>query len=165
MTGTLPTSFASVGPLWAIVAFAFGIICIALLLISVMRLRNRLSKFMKGKDGASLEASLHWLTQKAAETDETLKAHKEALEFIDKRVGRSIRGYSLIRYDAYVGAGGSQSFSTALIDEHADGYILSVVANRNHTGVYAKRVTGGTAESSLTEEETQALTEAKKALR
>lgn len=154
-----------VAPLWAIVAFAFGILCIAFLLFSVMRLRKRLTVFMKGKDGASLEATLHWLTQKVAETDETLKAHKEALEFIDKRVARSIRGYSLVRYDAYLGAGGAQSFSTALLDEHGDGYILSVVANRNHTGVYAKRVTAGTAESSLTEEETQALTDAKKSIK
>ena len=76
-----------------------------------------------------------------------------------------MRGYSLIRYDAYIGAGGAQSFSTGLLDEHADGFILSVVANRNHTGVYAKRINRGVAESSLTEEETQALQEAKNAIK
>jgi hypothetical protein len=137
----------------------------AFLLVLVMKLRERLTKFMKGKDGASLEATLDWLTKKIAETDETLKTHQEALQYIDRRVRRSIRGYSLVRYDAYIGAGGEQSFSTALIDEHSDGYILSVVANRNHTGVYAKRVIAGTAESSLTEEESQALAAAKKQLK
>jgi hypothetical protein len=155
------TGFA---PLWAIVAFAFGILCIASLLLLVMKLRKRLAQFMKGKDGASLEASLHWLTQKAAATDETLAAHKEALEFIDKRVSRSIRGYSLVRYDAYIGAGGAQSFSSGLLDEHGDGFILSVVVSRNHTGVYAKNITGGKADASLTEEEAQALTLAKRSL-
>jgi hypothetical protein len=155
------TGFA---PLWAIVAFAFGILCIASLLLLVMKLRKRLAQFMKGKDGASLEASLHWLTQKAAATDETLTAHKEALELIDKRVSRSIRGYSLVRYDAYVGAGGAQSFSSGLLDEHGDGFILSVVISRNHTGVYAKNITAGKADVSLTEEEAQALASAKRSL-
>lgn len=151
--------------LLGIVAFAFGMLCIIVLTVLVMKLKKRLTIFMKGKDGESLEATLHWLTKKIAETDEMLETHKEALQFIDRRVQRSIRGYSLVRYNAYLGAGGEQSFSTALIDEHGDGYILSIVANRNHTGVYAKRVTGGTAESSLTEEETQALTQAKKSIK
>ena len=152
-------------PLCGIVAFGFLLLCLIVLLLLVVQLRKRLSRFMKGKDGASLEATLDWLTQKAATTDETLSAHKQGLEHIDKRLQRSIRGYSLVRYDAYIGAGGAQSFSLALLDEHADGVILSVVSNRNHTGVYAKRVAAGEAEASITEEESQALREAKKNLR
>ena len=152
-------------PLWAIVAFVLALACMAFLLVLVMRLRTRLTTFMKGKDGASLETTLQWLTKKIAETDETLETHKEALQFMDRRVRRSVRGYSLVRYDAYLGAGGEQSFSSAILDEHGDGFILSVVANRNHTGVYAKRVTAGTAESSLTDEEGQALAIAKKSLK
>lgn len=157
MTGVVPS--------WLIVSFVLVCGAVVFLFVLVLRLRERLTKFMTGKDGASLETTLQWITKKIAETDETLKSHEEALQFIDRRVRRSIRGYSLVRYDAYLGAGGSQSFSCGLLDEHADGFILSIVANRNHTGVYAKRVTGGTAESSLTEEETEALTIAKKSLK
>lgn len=151
-------------PLWAIVAFAIVLISLIGLAISLTRLNKRLKSFMTGKDGASLEATLAWLTQKVAAIDERLDEHQEGLTYIDKRVKRSIRGYSLVRYDAY-GSGGGQSFSTALLDEHGDGYILSVVASRNHTGVYSKRVTAGTAEVSLTDEETVALTQAKKSIK
>jgi hypothetical protein len=119
---------------------------------------------MTGKDGASLEATLAWLTQKMAATDDTLHAHKEALEMIDGRVKRSIRGYSLIRYDAYENGGGEQSFASGLIDEHQDGYILSVMTNRNHVGVYAKKINRGTPEVTLTKEELDALNTAKKSL-
>ena len=149
----------------SIVAFAFLLLLVVVLFVLVAKLRARLSRFMTGKDGASLEATLAWLTQKVANTDETLETHQQALEYIDKRVRRSVRGYSLVRYDAYLGAGGAQSFSAGLLDEHGDGFILSVVANRNHTGVYAKKVTAGTAEASLTEEETRALTDAKHAIK
>jgi hypothetical protein len=117
-----------------------------------------------GKDGASLESTLAWLTHKAAATDETLEAHKEGLEHIDARVKRSIRGYSLVRYDAYESSGGEQSFASGLLDEHGDGYILSVISNRSHVGVYAKKVNRGIPEVSLTKEETIALTDAKKQL-
>ena len=152
-------------PLWNIVAFAVVLAGMIVLFVLHLQFRKKFKLFMKGKDGVSLEATLQWLTNKVASVDDTLEAHKEALEFIDGRVKRSIRGYSLVRYNAYDGAGGEQSFSTGLLDEHGDGYILSVVSNRNHTGVYSKRVISGSAEVSLTEEETMALVEAKKGLR
>ncbi|HWC57798.1 MAG TPA: DUF4446 family protein [Candidatus Paceibacterota bacterium] len=144
------------------VAILFGVVIV--LAIASIRNDHKLKSFMRGKDGASLEATLAWLTQKAATLDDTLHAHKEALEMIDRRVKRSIRGYSLIRYNAYENAGGDQSFASGLIDEHGDGYILSVITNRNHVGVYAKRVNRGTPEVSLTEEEKEALALAQKSL-
>ncbi len=119
---------------------------------------------MRGKDGASLEAILAWLTQKNAQVDETLKAHKSALEVIDARIKKSIRGYSLVRYNAYEEGGGNQSFASGLIDESGDGFVLSVITNRNHVGIYAKPVSRGTGLSSLTPEEQTALETAKKSI-
>ncbi len=140
-------------------------IALIVLIVLVIRMRRTLATFMTGKDGSSLEATLAWLTQKAAHTDDTLEAHKEALEMIDARVKRSIRGYSLLRYDAYESTGGAQSFASGLIDEHEDGYVLSVITNRNHVGVYAKKINRGIPEMSLTQEETDALNTAKKSIK
>lgn len=126
--------------------------------------QKKLRSFMIGKDGKSLEATLAWLTEKTAKTDDVLAAHKEALEMIDARVQHSIRGYSLIRYDAFDNDGGQQSFASGLLDEKGNGYVLSVITSRNHTGVYAKKVSAFTPQSALTKEENLALTEAKKTL-
>ncbi len=144
-----------------LIVLVFGVIGLA---VYMMRLRNILRAFMAGKDGSSLEATLAWITKKIAATDETLEAHKEALEIIDSRVKRSIRGYSLVRYDAYESAGGEQSFASGLLDEHGDGYILSVITNRNHVGVYAKKINRSIPEMSLTTEESEALIAAQKSL-
>lgn len=146
--------------------FAFVVLLLVTggLVVVVIRLHKRLSVFMKGKNGATLESTMQWLTQKHAEVDDTLHAHKEALEMIDRRVKKSVRGYSLVRYDAYEDTGGNQSFASGFIDEHGDGYILSVITNRSHVGVYAKPVARGTALATLTEQEHQALTEAQKNL-
>jgi hypothetical protein len=123
---------------------------------------KKLRSFMIGKDAKSLEATLAWLTEKAAKTDDVLAAHKEALEMIDARVQKSIRGYSLVRYNAFENDGGEQSFASGLLDEKGNGYVLSVITSRNHTGVYAKKITAFTPQSTLTKEENLALSEAKK---
>ncbi len=152
-------------PLWLLVALGtLGISTIVLIIVS-LQMHRRLKGFMTGKDGASLEAVLAWLTQKNAQVDETLEAHKEALELIDSRVKKSVRGYSLVRYDAYDDTGGNQSFASGLIDESGDGFILSVITNRNHVGVYAKPVNRGISAASLTEEESLALETSKKSLK
>lgn len=151
-------------PLWLLIALGTLGISTLVLIVFSLQLRNRLRTFMTGKDGTSLETALAWLTKKNAEVDETLHAHKEALEMIDSRVKKSVRGYSLIRYDAYEDNGGNQSFASGIIDEQADGFVLSVITNRNHVGVYAKPVGRGTPLSSLTEEEALALETAKKSL-
>lgn len=156
MGGSIPFFVAAIG-LGVIVILVIAVTVLGILL---WKLHVRLSTFMLGKDAASLEATLAWLTEKSASVDDTLEAHKEALEQIDRRVKRSIRGYSLVRYDAYGDAGGEQSFTSGLLDEHGDGYILSVVTNRNHVGVYAKKVHNRKADGTLTAEEAQALQEA-----
>ncbi|MDB5188710.1 MAG: hypothetical protein JWM92_308 [Candidatus Nomurabacteria bacterium] len=130
----------------------------------VVQLQKKLRTFMNGKDANNLEDTLTDLTEKVSSIENTLKAHKEGLEYIDGRVKRSIRGYSLVRYNAYDNAGGEQSFASGLLDEHGDGYVLSVITNRNHVGVYAKKINVGKAETSLTQEEEAALTDAKHAI-
>lgn len=149
-------------PLWlwlVLLLLTIGVVVLGTLYALLIK---KLRQFMTGKNGSSLEATLEWLTKKHAEVDDTLHAHKHALELIDTRVRKSVRGYSLVRYDAYEDNGGNQSFASGFIDEHGDGYVLSVITNRNHVGVYAKPVQRGTPLTTLTEEESLALEEAKK---
>lgn len=152
-------------PSWLLVVLGTLGISTIVLIVFLVKIHKRLISFMKGKDGASLESILAWLTKKNAEVDETLVAHKEALEMIDSRVKKSVRGYSLVRYDAYGDAGGNQSFASGLIDESGDGFVLSVITNRNHVGVYAKPVSRGVSLSTLTPEESSALEASKKGLK
>ena len=134
------------------------------LLVLVSKQRKRVNSLISGKDGISLENSITSLIAKVESMDKTINSHKEALNFIDSRVKRSIRGYSLVKYNAYSDNGGEQSFASGLIDENQNGYILSVIANRNHVGVYAKKIAEGNPDSPLTEEEMLALEEARKSL-
>lgn len=143
--------------LFIIIAFVILGITTIITLVLLYRLQKKLSIFMSGKSGADLEETLRALIERTTQNEKTLLEHKAGLEYIDARVKKSLRGYSLIRYNAYKDGGGDQSFASGLIDERGDGYILSIITNRNHVGIYAKKVVGGTAQQSLTREETEAL--------
>lgn len=134
------------------------ILCIVLF-VQTYRLKKKLALFTKGKNGASLEEMIAWLTKKSAETDGTLTEHKKKLNQLNGRLKTSIRGITTIHYDAYEGVGGKQSFSLALLDENQNGAIVSSIINRNHSAVYARAVQNGIPLQSLTEEEMRVLAE------
>lgn len=72
-------------------------------------------------------------------------------------VGNTLRNVSVVRYDAFGDVGGKLSFSLALLDDHADGVVVSAIHGRNDTRTYAKSVTAGTCEQPLSPEEEQAI--------
>jgi hypothetical protein len=150
----------------SILTIAIGVVVILgiLLFVYILILKKRISSFMSGKDASSLEESVLNLIKRADDAEKVLSSHANAINIIDKRVKKSVRGYSLVKYDAYQSGAGEQSFASGLIDENQDGYILSVISNRNHVGVYAKNIKAGKSETALTEEEILALEEAKKSL-
>ncbi|HLY33120.1 MAG TPA: DUF4446 family protein, partial [Jatrophihabitantaceae bacterium] len=68
-----------------------------------------------------------------------------------------LRRVALVRYDAFADLSGRMSFSLALLDSAADGVVLSAIAGRTDTRVYAKGIVGGKGEHDLSPEERQAV--------
>ena len=77
-------------------------------------------------------------------------------------LGRALRHIAVVRYDAFsaAGLGGHLSFSAALLDDRGDGIVLSSIAARSESRTYAKRITGGRADTELSPEERAAVDEA-----
>ncbi|HKG56390.1 MAG TPA: DUF4446 family protein, partial [Candidatus Limnocylindrales bacterium] len=63
----------------------------------------------------------------------------------------------LVRFNPFEDTGGNQSFAVALLDAHGDGFVLSSLHGRGGTRVYAKALTNGRSESTLSGEESEAL--------
>jgi hypothetical protein len=74
----------------------------------------------------------------------------------DDEVG-ALRRVALVRYDAFADMSGRMSFSLALLDASADGVVLSAIAGRSDTRVYAKGIVAGKGEHDLSPEERQAV--------
>src|SRR2546426_1449239 len=80
-----------------------------------------------------------------------------ALARVDRRVDGSITNTSLVRYDAYEGAGGHQSASIALLDAARSGIVVSAIQGRDYARVYVKELDNGRPNVALSPEEQQAV--------
>ena len=65
-----------------------------------------------------------------------------------------------VRYDAFDDMGGHLSFSSALLDEHGDGMVITAINGRTDTRIYAKPIKAGASRHNLSEEEDRAIRQA-----
>jgi hypothetical protein len=72
----------------------------------------------------------------------------------------ALRHVAVVRYDAFGDMGGRMSFSAALLDDAGDGLVLTSINGRSETRTYAKGVTGGTSDHTMSPEEQEAITRA-----
>jgi hypothetical protein len=79
------------------------------------------------------------------------------LSSAERRLDGAITHHALIRYDAYNEMSGHQSLSIALLDANRSGIVLSSIHHRDSARLYAKQVTAGEPELTLSPEEEEAL--------
>ena len=76
---------------------------------------------------------------------------------VDRRVDGSVTNTSVIRYDAYEGAGGHQSASLAFLDAARSGVVVSAIQGRDYARIYVKELDHGKAPVALSPEEQEAV--------
>src|SRR6188508_3534732 len=79
------------------------------------------------------------------------------LSRVDRRVDTAVSKTSLVRYDAYEGAGGHQSASIALLNAARSGVVVSAIQGRDYARIYVKELDQGRASVALSPEEQQAV--------
>jgi len=79
------------------------------------------------------------------------------LSRVDRRVDTAVTKTSLVRYDAYEGAGGHQSASIALLDAARTGVVVSAIQGRDYARIYVKELERGRASIALSPEEQEAV--------
>ena len=79
------------------------------------------------------------------------------LSRVDRRVDTTVSKTSLVRYDAYAGAGGQQSASIALLDAGRSGVILTAIQGRDYARIYVKELDHGRPSVALSPEEEAAV--------
>jgi Protein of unknown function (DUF4446) len=79
------------------------------------------------------------------------------LSRVDRRVDTAVSKTSLVRYDAYEGAGGQQSASIALLDAGRSGVVVSAIQGRDYARIYIKELDRGRPSIALSPEEEEAV--------
>jgi hypothetical protein len=123
----------------------------------VSGLQRRIANLTRDSDGTSLEtilaSHLERVHRVVREVDE-LAARTAVLEGTAQR---TLQHVALVRFNPFEDTGGNQSFALTIIDPRGDGLVISSLHARSGTRLYAKSIAGGTAETALSAEETEAL--------
>ena len=72
-------------------------------------------------------------------------------------VDTALRRIAVVRFDAFPDLAGRLSFSAAVLDESGSGLVLTSIAGRSESHLYAKTVTADGASDDLSPEEVQAV--------
>jgi hypothetical protein len=113
-------------------------------------LRGEMGRMAAAGDFAGIAQAVQARLEELDAADERLRADDEAL---GRLLGKAIRHLGIVRFDALAGDVGENSFSVALLDDSATGFVLTSMYGRGAYRLYAKPVADGLAELVLTEEE------------
>ena len=124
------------------------------------RLFRDYERFMRGKNGADLESTLHELTNRVERLQNQDMANKDMLRVLNRKQINAYQKTGIKKYNAFDGMGGMASFAIALLDLENNGVILNVIHSRNSCYTYLKEIKEGECEVALSAEEKAALMQA-----
>lgn len=130
------------------------------LIVKINRLNKKLSSFMGGRDGASLEKNIFALYEDNKILKERVMKHKKDIQNLYKKHEKAFQKTGLVKYDAFHQMGGQLSFALALLDENNNGFIINSVHSTDGCYSYTKRITAGVCKQALGKEEEKALSRA-----
>lgn len=145
---------------WVLIAI------LVIFLFSIIRLNSRIQKLLGGTEAKTIEESLLKMKRDIDALAGFKNESTRYLRTLEERVKRSTQVIETIRFNPFKGTGdgGNQSFSTAAINENGDGVIISSLYSRERVSIFSKPVKNFNSEYELSEEEKNALSQAKEKL-
>jgi len=113
---------------------------------------------------ASAKGKLPELINTTSRKVESLSKRIDNLVLTHKKTSDNLKGaiqrVGLVRFDAFKDIGGALSFALALLNDQKDGVVISTINGRSESRIFIKDISGGSSESTLSEEEELAIKEA-----
>ncbi len=140
--------------------------CLILLIVWIVRLEYRIHRLLVGKNAKSLEDSIVSNAHNLEKLNTFQKDSIEYFKLVEARLNRSIQAVETIRFNPFkgTGEGGNQSFSTAFVNTHGAGVVISSLYSRDRVSIFSKPLQKFESTFELTEEEKAVVMEAKKNL-
>jgi len=123
----------------------------------VTNLKNRLAAIPEDQ---SMFDALRRLDQDLSSAEEAIARLQPVVRSLSDRLPGAIRHTAVVRYDAHQDLAGLLSRSIALLNEHGDGLVLTLMKGRDEAIYYTKMVRGGRGTEQLSPEETEAIRQA-----
>lgn len=150
----------------SIAVIVLAVLVIVLLGIAIW-LYSKMRRFLIVVDAQNIGDSLTHVSTNLKD----LQGFKDQMEVyladVERRLKKSVQSVHTVRYNPFPGTGdgGKQSFATAFLTEEGDGVVVSTLYSRDHVSVFAKPVMKLKTEHQLSEEEAEAIEQAKMKLK
>ena len=126
------------------------------------RLREQYAQLRESTDGVNLQINLESITSQIEGIQGQISQLEALAKQFEATLGHTIQGFGMVRFQAFQGTGGDQSFALALVDQHGNGIVFSALYSREGTRVYGKPLTAWTSTYNIGDEEQKALDQARK---
>ena len=152
-------------PRLVIILLLIIVVIMFVILLVVIHQMNVVSRkydaFMQGRDGEALEKMIH---AKIKDIDQ-LKSASRRLSNEQRSMQTTLKGciskFALVKYDAFEEMAGKLSYAVALLNSEGTGIVLNSIHSREGCFTYAKEIIRGESYIPLSEEEKQAIEQAK----
>ena len=148
-----------------IVLIAVNIILIIIVIftnIRFERFKNKNVEFMKKLgDGTNIEEMLKKYISSTDYVNQENALIKSNIKNIEKEMKTNLQKIGIVRYNAFDDVGSNLSFAVAILDDNDNGVVFNGIYARETSSVYAKPVINGTSEYPLSNEEKEAIKNAK----
>jgi hypothetical protein len=126
----------------------------------VRRLRRMAVGVVDGETGRFLREELQEIADNLSALSEKLDDLRQQHADLKTQQQSCVQRVGMIRFNAFDDVGGEQSFALALLDADNNGVVFSNLYGRMDSRAYAKPVTEGASEHSLSAEEQEAIRKA-----
>jgi len=152
---------------YAYILFGILIIVIIILIILIIKLNSKLKRFLIGSSSKNLDDSITLMNNSIQEIERFRIELEKYLTTVERRLKKSVQAVHTVRFNPFKGngSGGNQSFATTFLNEDNNGVVISSLYSREHVSVYSKPVKNGNSEYELSDEEREAISEAKKTIK
>jgi len=148
------------------ILFYVLVVITVILIISVISLNLKLNSINKNKkirlkDGSVDEIleEINLLNEKIENTDKYSDELASYIHDLQKESKSCFKKIGVNRFDAF-DASGNQSFSTAILNDDNEGFVIRSMYTRDTTRVYLIEINDGTTDKQLQEEDLKALKKA-----
>ncbi len=126
----------------------------------------KLHRFLAGPSAHDVGESIHHIKSDLDELKNFRDELEKYLATVEKRLKKSVQAVETVRFNPWsgTGQGGAQSFATAFLNEDGHGVVISSLYARDHVSIFGKSIKKYLSEHELSNEESQAVENAKNQL-
>ncbi len=131
-------------------------------LLGNRKLRKKYKSFFTSKEGdINIEELLQAYLEEVRLIGREHSLIQNRFNNFDKRLSLCVQKVGIIRYNPFEEMGGNLCFAIALLDEKDNGVVINGIHSRSGSYTYGKNIVAGESEITLSNEEREALAEAK----